>query len=63
MILQRSEYELPVCDSDNWTERHHSAETFRKPTDEKCSSCKKPAKTQVRMNSCFLLRLKHPGQS
>lgn len=46
-ILQRSKHERLVYDSNNWTEFPQSAETFRKPTDEKCSTCKKPSKTPV----------------
>lgn len=46
--LQRSEYELSDFDSNNWTELTKSVETVRKPTNEKCAKCKKPAKTKVR---------------
>lgn len=46
--LQGSEYELADFDSNNWTEFTKSVETVRKPANEKCAKCKKPAKTKVR---------------
>ena len=51
--LQRSEYELSDCDSNDWTERAQSVEALRQSTDEKCADCKKSAQTQVRKNVCW----------
>lgn len=53
-FLQRSEYELSDCDSNDWTECRQSAQTLRESTDEKCAVCEKPTQTQVRKNLCGL---------